>query len=277
MKLMSKAVPVWGENLTERYNQFLGFRADLDLKEETEVTIYLAARNYYRLYINGKIVMNGPARTAVGYCRIDEQKKVLKGKVKLAIEVDAYSTSKSYCNDNTMEPGALAVEVYGREIANESLEKQKNTIEDERAAETLLTCTGDENWRYTELTYRAGMVELMSHSRGIIEYYRLKPDSLNWTTAGINEEAEKIENEKNLKNLENTENTENTSLAADNFVFRKPGAKASFSLSDLRKNPIPQAGTGNGNEADRSCRRGRNDFPGGACKARLEVPVTGRE
>lgn len=186
MELMSKAVPVWGENLTEKYNQFLGFRADLDLKEETEVTIYLAARTYYRLYINGEMVMNGPARTAAGYCRIDEVKKVLKGKVKLAIEVDAYSTSKRYCNDNTMEPGALAVEVYGREIAKESLEKQKNTIEDERAAETLLTCTGDENWRYTELTYRAGMVELMSHSRGIIEYYRLKKDSLNWTTVEIN-------------------------------------------------------------------------------------------
>ena len=94
MKLMSKAVPVWGENLSEKYNQFLGFRADLDLKEETEVTFYLTARTYYRLYVNGEMIMNGPARTAAGYCRIDELKKVLKGKVKLAIEVDAYSTRK---------------------------------------------------------------------------------------------------------------------------------------------------------------------------------------
>lgn len=233
MKLMSKAVPVWGENLTEKYNQFFGFRADLDLKEETEVTIYLAARTYYRLYINGEMVMNGPARTAAGYCRIDELKRVLKGKVKLAIEVDAYSTSKRYCNDNTMEPGALAVEVYGKKIASECLEKQEKMMEDEKAAGTLLTCTGDENWHYTELTYRAGMVELMSHSRGIIEYYRLKPDSLNWTTAEINKGAEKVENE------ENTDNTDNTSGGTDNLVFRKPVQIAEKITFLKRRSPYP--------------------------------------
>ena len=48
------------------------------------------------------------------------------------------------------------------------------------------------------------------NSRGIIEYYHLKPDSLNWTTVGINKGAEKVKNE------------ENTSADSDNFVFRKP-------------------------------------------------------
>ena len=220
MEIMSKAIPIWGENLTEKYNQFLGFRADLDLEEETEITIYLAARTYYRLYINGEMVMNGPARTAAGYCRIDELKKVLKGKVKLAIEVDACSTSKRYCNDNTMEPGTLAVEVYGRIIESDGLAKQKSTAEDESGTGKLLTCTGDDNWHYTELTYRVGMVELMSHSRGIIEYYRLKPDSLNWITAETNAGDDESRN------------------TAD-FTFHKPVPAAEKIIFLKRRSPYP--------------------------------------
>lgn len=167
MKMMNTAVPVWGENLTEKYNQFLGFRTELELEKETDVTICLAARTYYRLYIDGKMIMNGPARTADGYCRIDETTRRLSGKVKIAIEVDAYSTSKRYCNDNTMEPGVLAVEIYTTEKSGEK---------------KLLTYTEDDTWRYTELSYRAGMTDLMSHCRGIVEYYRLNPSSFDWIT-----------------------------------------------------------------------------------------------
>lgn len=57
-----KARPVWGENLTRTYNQHLGFRTDVVLEKETEICIVLAARTYYRLYINGKRKAHGPAR-----------------------------------------------------------------------------------------------------------------------------------------------------------------------------------------------------------------------
>ena len=36
------------------------------------VVIRLTARNIYRLYVNGEMTMHGPARTAHGYCRVDE-------------------------------------------------------------------------------------------------------------------------------------------------------------------------------------------------------------
>ena len=37
-----------------------------------KTVIRLTARNVYRLYVNGTIVMHGPARTAHRYCRVDE-------------------------------------------------------------------------------------------------------------------------------------------------------------------------------------------------------------
>ena len=58
-----------------------GFYYALDLSEycspEGElmlsgITARLTARNFYRLYINGEIIMHGPARTAHGYARVDE-------------------------------------------------------------------------------------------------------------------------------------------------------------------------------------------------------------
>ena len=161
---MKKALPIWGEQLSESYNQFLGFRANLTLEEGRDVIIRLVARTFYRLFLNGEPVMNGPARTTKGYCRIDEIQKRLRGTVKIAVEVTAFSKDKRYSNDHTMEPGMLAVEVL------------------DAASGEILTSTGDGNWRYTELSYRVGMTDLMSHCRGIVEYYRLSPQNLFWTT-----------------------------------------------------------------------------------------------
>ena len=105
-------VSMWGEN---EFNQSVGFRCDVWVKDESELIIRIAARSYYRLYVDGVMVANGPARTAKGYCRVDEVKAAGKGKVKIAVEVIALDILGKYSNDCTLEPGLLAMEVLNGE------------------------------------------------------------------------------------------------------------------------------------------------------------------
>ena len=155
------AVPVWGENLSEEYNQFLGFHTEIETGKDDEIVVTIAARSYYRLYINGKIRACGPARTAKHYCRVDRHIFRMSGRVHIAIETAAYDKPEKYCNDCTLEPGMLAAEIMDEEG-------------------NILAATGQKGFLYTELNYRKPNVETMSHSRGIIEWYKLKEDSFQW-------------------------------------------------------------------------------------------------
>lgn len=158
-----KAKPVWGDCLSNPYNQFLGFYTQINLGKDVwkDITLYIAARSYYRLFINGEMIANGPARTAKGYARVDEIRVKIHGKTDLAIEAAALDKIGKYCNDCTLEPGMLIVEAA-----------------DENGK--ILTATGQKGWTYEELLYRKSMVETMSHSRGIVEYYHMNPDSTQW-------------------------------------------------------------------------------------------------
>ena len=129
--------------------------------------IALAARTYYRLYVNGKMKANGPARTAKGYCRTDEYRIPADGIMKIAIEVIALDKPLKYSNDNTMEPGLLTAEI---------------SLEGEDGCWETAAATGEDSFGYMEILYRKSMAELMSHSRGIVEYYQLTQDSLGWIT-----------------------------------------------------------------------------------------------
>lgn len=157
------AKPVWGSGLKNQYNQFLGFFTEIEVKKNTQVKIAIAARSYYRLYLNGRMAANGPARAAVGYCRVDEIIQVLSGKTAVAIEVAALDKVGKYCNDCTMESGLLTAELTDEEG-------------------NILAATGTPGWRYLELTTRRDLVETMSHSRGIVEYCDMNPESVQWMT-----------------------------------------------------------------------------------------------
>ena len=56
--IFKQAKPVWGTDLKNRYNQFLGFYAEL--KEHRKIRIAIAARSSYRLFVNGKLYACGP-------------------------------------------------------------------------------------------------------------------------------------------------------------------------------------------------------------------------
>lgn len=160
-----KAKPVWGIDLINQYSQFLGFHTRIELEKETKETImfHIAARSYYRLFLNGKMVANGPARTAKGYSRVDVITVKAQGIVNVAIEVAAIDKAGKYCNDCTLEPGMLTAEIVN-------------------ADGRVLAATGDNTWRYEELLYRKSMVETMSHSRGIVECCQMTMESINWQT-----------------------------------------------------------------------------------------------
>ena len=104
-----------------------GFYHALDLTAEdgavpASAVIRLTARNIYRLYVNGEVVMHGPARTAHGYCRVDEvdiTEHLIDGVNHVAVEVVAYGRDwpgyNRYSNDCTLEDGLFIaeIEVYG--------------------------------------------------------------------------------------------------------------------------------------------------------------------
>lgn len=163
MDQFQRARAVWGEQLSNKYNQFLGFHTRLQLQgtNDKEIRISIAARSYYRLYQNGQMLANGPARTARGYCRVDRIKAMVHGIVDIAVEVVAFDKPVKYCNDCTLEPGMLTVEI--------------SDVEGH-----ILSATGEDDWQYEELLYRRSVVETMSHSRGIVEYYALQQDSTQW-------------------------------------------------------------------------------------------------
>lgn len=169
MYKFQKAAGAWSEGFDHEFNQFAGFYTEISLKKAQRIHIAVAAKSYYRLFINGEFLAHGPARTASGYARVDELVVNAEGKVQLAFEVAAYSMPGRYCNDNTMEPGMLTVEV---------------TDEDGN----LLSATGGKGWLCRPLECREWNCETMSHCRGILELYRLDPHSYDWVlgeTAGM--------------------------------------------------------------------------------------------
>src|SRR5690625_4825491 len=105
------AKAIWIDTDQTRKNRFVGFHTHLSMEKETDAIIKISARSYYRLYINGKIIANGPARTAKGYCRVDLLEIRIPRECDIAVEVVAYSKPEKYSNDCTMEPGMLIAEI----------------------------------------------------------------------------------------------------------------------------------------------------------------------
>ncbi len=160
-------------------NQY-GFYYALDLSEYASdsenltgglsldhVVIRLTARNLYRLYINGEVVMHGPARTAHGYCRVDEMDvtdRLIDGVNHIAVEVIEYGNRcegyNRYSNDSTMEDGLFITEIV--------------------ADGQVLTATGRDDWKVCRIHARAPQSERISHSRECTEIYTLDDTYYLW-------------------------------------------------------------------------------------------------
>ncbi len=126
---MKNALPVFVEGLEEETNIQAGFVCELFLSEEDlsgeeakDAKVLVAARNFYRLYVNGELCAHGPARAAKGFLRVDEipiARFLKTGKNVFAFEVTSYGDPfGGYSNDTVLGKGLLraAVFVCGKKV-----------------------------------------------------------------------------------------------------------------------------------------------------------------
>ena len=86
-----QAKPVFPKGKSCEKNVFVALRAEADDLRGT--TLAIAAFYFYRVWVNGKFVSFGPARTAKGYARVDElslDAYAKEGKNEILIEVSGY-------------------------------------------------------------------------------------------------------------------------------------------------------------------------------------------
>ena len=124
------AVPYGARNFPESIISFWDSIQRSKTGKDDEIVVAIAARSYYRLYINGKIRACGPARTAKHYCRVDRHIFRLSGRVHIAIETAAYDKPEKYCNDCTLEPGCWQRRLWTkREISLRRQDKKVSCIQ----------------------------------------------------------------------------------------------------------------------------------------------------
>ena len=68
--IFKEALPVWEAGKSEEMNYHLVFRAVVDKNDSAKIA--LTASSMYQMFVNGKLVAEGPARAGHGYYRVDE-------------------------------------------------------------------------------------------------------------------------------------------------------------------------------------------------------------
>ena len=64
-----KALPIWPEGHSKELNSQATFR--VTVSDLTGTSLYITAATYFQLFVNGKFVHYGPARTAKYHARVD--------------------------------------------------------------------------------------------------------------------------------------------------------------------------------------------------------------
>ena len=92
----NSAISVWPKGLSDEMNISVAFKAEC---EKGELTLRLCAQNTYQLYINGALVMWGPARAGKGFFRVDEidiSNYLTRDKNELLVLVSSYRCANFY-------------------------------------------------------------------------------------------------------------------------------------------------------------------------------------
>lgn len=160
-ELMKEAVPVWAEGREKEMNLSLGFHSVFQASENQNYSLRITASTVYRVFLNGKFLGYGPARTAHGYYRVDnyDLTEVVKpGKNVLAVEVAGYNVNTYYTID---QPSFLQAEI-------ESEGK-------------IVAATGkNSDFKAFVQEERLQKVERYSFQRPFSEYYTLEEGYDNW-------------------------------------------------------------------------------------------------
>ncbi len=168
-KIMKNAKPVFLAGLESETNIQAGFvctpdlsKKDLDAKD---AKVYVTARNFYRLYVNGTLCAHGPARAAHGYLRVDEidvSASLKEGANVFAFEVTSYGNPfGGYSNDTVLGKGLLRAAVK---------------------AGSVTVCSSPETFSGIRLRQRVQYSERISHCRQMTENYFLDGEYTRWKT-----------------------------------------------------------------------------------------------
>ncbi len=85
---------IWAKDFLETKNANCVFALDLPIFEKQAVNFELTANGAYKLYIDGKLCLYGPARAAKGFCRMDKKRFTLsKGTHRIIAVVSAYNVA----------------------------------------------------------------------------------------------------------------------------------------------------------------------------------------
>lgn len=159
-----KALPVWAENLELEQNIHMGFRCFI--KGTRKARVYIACHTAYNLFINGKFIAFGPARTAKGYFCVDE------------IDVSEYLDR---------EINTLAITVYSYNCKEKCYQylNQNSFLACEVEADGKITAaTGTDGFEAMLLSDYVRKTSRFSPQRMPVEVYRLKASSNDWKTDG---------------------------------------------------------------------------------------------
>lgn len=161
----TQALPVWPAALAGTMNCWVSFHAAVELTRAARATLRIAAAQAYRVWVNGRFLGRGPARTAHGFARIDAWPLPAdrRGRLELVIEVMGYGVP-TFCS--TCEPPFLCAEVVaGRRVL----------------AWTAPRAGGFAAERRVE---RVQKVERYSYQRAFVEAYRFGAEGLAWLQPG---------------------------------------------------------------------------------------------
>lgn len=146
-----EARPVWADGREREMNCELAFRAVLPAGE---IELALAASSVYRLWINGKFICAGPARTAHGFYSVDTLQ--LEGSL-------------------TEEENVAVVEVVGYNVNSfDTLDQPAFLTAEFTRAGALVAYTGGNDIRIYDMGRRVERVQRYSFQRAFAEDYRLR-------------------------------------------------------------------------------------------------------
>lgn len=146
-----KAKPIWAVGRKTEKNCELAFRT---VVSSGATSLRMAASTIYRLFVNGKFIAAGPARTSHGFYCVDEHdlsKWLTKEKNVVVIEVVGYNVNSF---DTLNQPSFLTAEF----------------VKDNK----VIAYTGDLSIQAFELKQRVQRVQRYSYQRAFAEAYCLK-------------------------------------------------------------------------------------------------------
>ena len=165
MEFIKQAQPIFLKNLRHDVNIQAGFSRSIILNktQASDIEVHITACSFYRLYVNGHIVMHGPARAGYGTLRVDKvdiSEFANIGENIIAVEVTSHGDPfKSYSNEILCHPGLLALAIVsGGELIDRT----------------------DNSWKGIHLTQRVQFAERISHCREIAEIYYLDNSYFSW-------------------------------------------------------------------------------------------------